>query len=386
MTIAMLLDNPFINDRRVLREVLTLASAGHKVFLFGVKSNGLPEKEEHEGYTVIRIFGEDIYDIKKQASLRKYFMAILSVNPRVLHCHDQSMLQLGTMIKKQYPDLYLIYDSHELFHAWPLNLSKFGDPLLYIKSWIVRKYQVLREKNNAKYVDVVVTVNKSLANDLKNYFHLKNEVVVLRNIPEKQDFPVDKSLMRRRFNLPDSTRILVFIGSAIYLKTLNLEQVIDETSGIDNLALLFICGERGGKSDIMQWVKRNGYNHVYFHPLLKLEEIGPALASCDAGLVPTWNKKDLSYWYALDNKLFEYMMSGIPVLATKQPEYVAIVEAFGIGICVDPDQKDAYAKGLIQLLGNADRYKEPLQNARNILNWGNEKHQLLNMYSQILQH
>jgi glycosyltransferase involved in cell wall biosynthesis len=384
ITIAVLLDNPFINDRRVSRELSALAECGYSIYLFAVKSDRLPDREDKNGYTVLRIFGDDIYDPKKQSSLRKYHPLILQVKPDVLHCHDQTMLFLGSALKRRFPGLFLVYDSHELFHAWPLNLSRYGDPWLYLKSWVVRKYLVHRERRSARNIDRLITVNRSLAENLERYFRLRTKPAVVRNLPEKRDYIRDKSLLRKKYSLPDSTSILVFIGSAIYPRTLNLEQVIRETAGLEDFAFIIICGEQGGKKDVMNWVDRNGFKHVYFHPLLKPDEIGPVLASCDAGLVPTWNKKDLSYWFALDNKLFEYMMSGIPVLATRQPEYRAVVEPFDIGVCVDPDHPGGYRQGLLTLLREKESYKEPIEHARSVLNWDNEKKVLLEIYSQMI--
>lgn len=383
MVIAVLLDNPFTNDRRVLREVTALSSAGYTVNVFCVRLPGLPEKEEKEAYTVYRIFNQDIYDIKKERSVIKYMPAILAVQPDVLHCHDQSMLHLGALIKQKHPSLFLLYDSHELFHAWPLNLSKQGDTMLFLKSWMVRHYQVFREKRNARYIDRLITVNQSLADNLRHYFRLRSDPVVLRNIPERKDYISDKTLLRKKFDLGENQKILVFIGSAIYPKTLNLEQLIAETADISDLTVIIISGEQGGKEEMIQWVKERGFKHVYFHPLLNPDEIGPVLASCDVGLVPTWNRKDLSYWFALDNKLFEYMMSGIPVLATRQPEYLAIVEKFGIGVCVDPDSPGAYAEGILDVLRRYDSFAKPIRQAKDTLNWENEKQELIRLYREI---
>ena len=51
---------------------------------------------------------------------------------------------------------------------------------------------------------------------------------------------------------------------------------------------------------------KKNYTNIYFHPAVKPAEICSYLSGADVGLVPTWNKHNLSYWYALDNKLFEY--------------------------------------------------------------------------------
>ena len=383
MRIAVLLDNPFIDDRRVSREINTLLSASYTVSLFCVKSNALPELEKKGNLTVHRIFGQEIYDIKKQASLKTYLSVILGVKPEVVHCHDQLMLHLGGLLKRKDPGIKLIYDSHELFHGWPLNLSKFNSPTLFLKSWIVRKWQILREKQNGKYIDRLVTVNQSLANILTAYFKLNHPAVVLRNIPEYADFHVNKRLLRGVFNLGDEIKILVFIGSAVYPKTLNLEQVIQETAGMDRLAFIIIAGEQGGKRELMEWTYEKGFRHVFFHPKIRPEEIGPVLASCDVGVVPTWNKKDLSYWLALDNKLFEYILSEIPVLCTLQPEVAAIVKQFDVGEAVNPDQSGAYKDGLEKILETPEYYQSNLKRAKKHLNWEAESAQLLQLYKEI---
>src|SRR5205085_10913814 len=134
------------------------------------------------------------------------------------------------------------------------------------------------------------------------------------------------NIIREKFKIAAESKILVFIGANIYTKTLNLEQVMDEVGNQPNISFVFISSFKAGKVELENRAKEKGYTNIYFHPLLKPSEINNYLSSCDAGLVPTWNKKYLSYWYALDNKLFEYLMAEIPILATIQPEYKNIVE------------------------------------------------------------
>jgi glycosyltransferase involved in cell wall biosynthesis len=107
------------------------------------------------------------------------------------------------------------------------------------------------------------------------------------------------------------------------------------------------------------------------------------LAGCDVGLVPTWNKRDLSYWYALDNKLFDYIAAGIPVLATSQPEYQRLVEGHGVGVCVDADQPGAYSRGLSALLAEYPRWRERVRAARSELTWEREQQRLLQLYQEL---
>ena len=383
MNIAMLLDNPFTNDRRVHREAKALVNAGHQIELFAMKAPGLAATEIVDGIQVKRTLDETLDDIKARAPMRRAAAQIAAGDYDVVHCHDQTMLHLGAQIKKLRPDLTLIYDSHELFHLWPLNLSHSGQKLLWLKSHLVRRFQIRRERNNRKAIDYLITVNDSLARILGSYLQTKGAPVVLRNVPERIATPERSDVIRRHFDIAQGDTILVFIGANIYRHTLNLESVIDQVGGVAGVALVFICGEGGNKGELRDYCAAKGYSNIHFHGLIAPADIPRTLASCDVGLVPTWNKKNLSYWYALDNKLFEYLMSEIPILATQQPEYRAIVEEFGLGICIDPEEQGAYLDGLRQIMRNYPSYADNLKKAKEVLNWEDEEQKLIALYQAI---
>jgi glycosyltransferase involved in cell wall biosynthesis len=381
--IVMLLDNPYTNDGRVEREAETLAAAGYKVLLFCVKNQAHPNHEIINGVVVRRVFDPEIHDFWKTSLVFRHCEDIIAEAPQVIHCHDQLMLHLGARLKKSLPKTVLIYDSHELFHSWPLNITDYSSKMIFLKSWIVRKYQILREKRNAHRIDHLITVNTSIAEILTRYFQLKNKAVVIRNIPVKLSFTKIPGLIRKKFDIPENTRILVFIGSAIYPKTLNLEQVIDEIGDQPDLAFVIIAGEQGGKKDIVNYVKHKEFQNIYFHPKVPFDEISTYLSTCDVGLVPTYNKTDLSYWLALDNKLFEYIHAGIPVLAAAQPEIAAIVNTYNVGVAIVPDHANAYLDGLKEILAHLQPFKDKCVETTDVLNWQIESKTLINLYHAI---
>lgn len=386
--ILILLDNPFTNDRRVYRIAKSLVDLGLEVRLLACKKEGCLNEENIDGIDVERIFETDIFDIKKQKSFKTYTEQILrKYKFDVVHANDQAMLNLGACLKKNRKDFILVYDSHELFHAWPLNVSNYNSYTIMVKSYIVRKLQIRREKRNSQYIDYLITVNESLAKHLTPYFKLKHEALVLRNIPEKSEKQTGNSnILRTHFNIPDKTKILAFIGANIYAKTLNLEQVIKEFANVSDRAIVFICAFNQNAQPIRDLVENQGIKNVYFHDLIQPKDIPNYLGSADIGLVPTWNKNDLSYWYALDNKLFEYMNAGIPILATAQPEYKRIIDDYHCGLAIDADKENAYLDGFNAILENYDFYKEQTRKASQQLNWENEEEKLLTFYKDIITH
>ena len=76
-------------------------------------------------------------------------------------------------------------------------------------------------------------------------------------------------------------------------------------------------------------------------------------------------------------------MAEIPILSTQQPEYKNIIDTYEVGVCVNPDQANAFSEGLDELIGKLPLYPEKLTKAKKILNWENEKNKLVELYTTI---
>lgn len=381
----MLLDNPYTNDSRVKREALALVENGFKVVLLCTKRNNIPDKIEEDGVQILRFFTETIFDPKRIFEHKKLAKRIIDVfNFDIIHAHDQTMLNIAVEIKKIKKNVSLVYDSHELFHSWPLNSSNFDSKLIMLKSILARKYFIRRELRNSRYIDFLITVNNSLAANLKKHFNFNKTITVIRNCPDYSGTFQKTKVLRELFNIDQSKKILVFIGSNIYLNSLNMEQVFLEFKNNTDFVIVVIAGFNDHSSQVKKFISDNGINNVYFHDRIDPSKINYFLSSADVGIVPTWNRKDLSYWLALDNKLFEYMQAGVPILATQQPEYVAIVEKEKCGVCVNPDETNAYINGFKTILSDYSFYQENVEQAAKKISWGNEKRYLLELYKTMV--
>jgi len=376
----MLLDNPYVADRRVRSEASALASAGHEVTVLAMAEARRPAREFLEGVNVHRDLGPELFDVKKPRYVANLVAAVADRDFDVLHCHDHWTLNVGAGVKKRLPKRPLIYDSHEFFAHWPLNMRPGAGPGLWLKSKIVREYCIWRERKNITRADRVITVNGSIARELQNRFRLPRPPVVVRNIRPYTAIVERDQTVRADLGLPADKRIVVCIGARLHPRTLNLEQVMDELEPRDDVVLVLIAGDH---DDLRRHAEGKGYRNVHFYPFVPSEEVVRILSGCDVGLVPTWNRRDLSYWYALDNKLFDYIAAGLPVLATRQPEYVAVVQGHGVGVCVDPDTPGAYSAGLTELLGDYETWRARVRAARQVIDWEHEKAELLRLYDDL---
>jgi glycosyltransferase involved in cell wall biosynthesis len=87
-------------------------------------------------------------------------------------------------------------------------------------------------------------------------------------------------------------------------------------------------------------------------------------------------------------KLFEYMVCGLPVVASHFPEWRSVVEGSGCGVCVDPTDPEDIARGIQTLGRDRDRLRAMgLRGRAAVLdryNWESESRRLLAAYSALL--
>jgi glycosyltransferase involved in cell wall biosynthesis len=383
LRILVLLDNPFIRDQRVHREVTSLARAGHEVRLLATGGFGLPRYESFERVELRREIPTNTLKLRDGGAVSRLGECLAGEDFDVIHCHDHLMLRVGAEVKRRRKDVCLIYDSHELLHGWPLNLDTSTSWMLRIKSHLARRIGVRREAREARLADFVITVNDSLADDLKAHFARRERPLVLRNAPRLVPLPLRTQRLRDRLSIPSEQRILVYIRSRLHTRTQNLERVLDEFRTRTDVALVFISGQPLAGNEVVAYARQRGCVNAYFHEAIPPAEVIATLASADVGLVPIWNRRDLSYWYALDNKVFDYVAAGLPLLATAQPEYKRVVEEYGVGVCVNPDERDAYVRGFDAVVAGEARFREAALGARERLCWEKEEPRLLALYQEV---
>ena len=82
-------------------------------------------------------------------------------------------------------------------------------------------------------------------------------------------------------------------------------------------------------------------------------DVVAAACGADAGL---WTLPNLSriFYYALPNKVFEYLASGLPLLVANFPEPTEIAENLGAGLAFDPYDPASIARQMNRLAEDAD--------------------------------
>jgi glycosyltransferase involved in cell wall biosynthesis len=90
----------------------------------------------------------------------------------------------------------------------------------------------------------------------------------------------------------------------------------------------------------------------------------------------------------LPNKLFDYMLVGLPVVASNFPLYREIVEPHHCGLLVDPSRPEEIAGAMEYLIEHPQQARDMGENGRRAVieefNWTTESEKLLQIYETVL--
>jgi glycosyltransferase involved in cell wall biosynthesis len=380
---AVLLDSSLCFDRRGLLEIESLRTLKLNLTLYTVIEDDLPSHEDENHFHIRRIFRDDLWSYKQREHLTDLANKISKEKFDIIHCHDHQMLQIGVLIKQKNPSTILIYESRELFHSWPINFT--NETLVQkIKSRTVRELEVRRERKNSKHIDYLITVNDSIAQILKKYFSLSTEPVVTRNIGHYEEIKKKGNAIRKKFKIAEDKKIIVYLGKSIYRKNLQIEKLITQISNNSKYVFVITAQKNERRKWFEDYIKEYKIKNIFFHDFVPIEDVVSFISSADIGVLSAWNKKDLSYWFALDNKLFSYIQAEIPTLASSQPEYKKIIDAYKVGVCINPDEANAFLNGIQKIIHQYPNYKHNLLHAKKDLCWEKEQLPLLDLYKNLI--
>lgn len=279
-------------------------------------------------------------------------------------------------------DLYIASDIYNL-PILALFAEFRGKPLFYDSRELFRYLAGLKNKVNVQWFlakieelfigkcdKIIVTGMMDAEVLMEDYGITPEKFILLRNLPKPVN-TIEKIDLRKLYDFPENSLILLYQG--VILKGRGLSKLISLLSVMDDICLV-ILGDGDLRTELENYVSElHLTSRVKFTGTISQNELLSYTASADIGCVLIENISR-SYYYALPNKLFEYIAVGVPVLASNLPQMVQIIDEYGVGKYVDPE-KQAEIVDTIKLLRDADLRKEIKANAiiaHQMLNWDSE--------------
>ncbi|MCK4921083.1 MAG: glycosyltransferase [Bacteroidales bacterium] len=357
--------NDLVTDQRVQRIAGTLSKSDYLPVLLGRKLRKSPRlRLEGIVYKRFRLIFNNGFLFYAFFNIRLFLYLITRRGKVILLANDLDTLP-ANYLASVLRGWKLIYDSHEYFTEVPeLSDRKF-----------VRNFWLQLEKILVPRVNLAYTVNETLAKMYSAKYGLKFHVI--RNVPGEILKPID-------YVLPDDfqeMKIILYQGAIN--KDRGLEGIIKLMSRLDEIALI-IAGDGDILDTLKQLVKDEKLTHkVYFTGRLCPQRLRALTQQADLG-ISLERKSNLNYYYALPNKIFDYIQANVPVVCSGFPEMKRIIDDYNVGMTVKSDNKELLFEILLEALYNKEKRKEWQENctlASSVLNWEIEQKRLISIYT-----
>jgi glycosyltransferase involved in cell wall biosynthesis len=403
--VALILNNPFVADSRTWKLATGLAAGGWRVTVVARTDDDLPDRDEREGYVVLRVARPrplgwlPAPGLPTGSAGGRGVLARLGDGPaRALQAARYLLLARGwaDAIAAALPDGADIWQSEGLI-TLPVALrlrGRLGGRVIYDSRDIGpesarfarlpglwRGLLARRERAWARAADGLITVNQPYADYLQ--LALGRMATIVFNGPVPFDPP---AAVERRFHerlgLPDGTRVVLVLGAVVAHR--GIELAIRAMADVPN-ADLVVVGNGAAREGIEAQARRLPHAaRIHFMDALAPDEILPWTAAADVALVPI-QPSTLNHRLTTPTRLFDAMGAGVPVVAASLPGMAAIVRETGIGVLVDPTSPADIAGGLRDVLDasperRAAYRKACLAAARGPYAWERQMERLQELY------
>jgi len=355
------------NDSRVLKEISTLTKNGFEIVSLSVNT-----KSNFKFISkVINHLPETIFGIPGLALIKLYFIYFRNIlsekEINIMHCNDLNTLPVGVFAKMFNRKLKLVYDSHE----YAINDTPYES-----RTSIWLKYFI--ERILIQFADKVITVSNSIANEYKRLYKIPKPSIVL-NCPRYHE-QQKKDIFRNEFNIRPNQKIFLYQGALSKGRGIELMIQVFESFKSDDNILIFMGF---GQLETLIKEKARLSKNIFFKPAVSSDILLEYTNSSDYG-VSFIEDSCLSYRYCLPNKLFEYLMAGIPVLVSNLYEMKNLVEQYQIGIVATSNSVKGFTKSIEESL-NQDylRIVENVEKSRKLFCWEEQEKVLLDIYGDL---
>jgi len=342
MRIAMLCSNhPPLDNRVFYKETLSLhhhfKNDMEVFFIYGYRSNDkrfIPDSKWADKIHFVPVKKISRGLKSRYNLLKNLYKTALKTKANVYHCHEIDTMYLCYKLKKRLGDeVKVIYDMHEYdpYHNAYLLSPKF---LRWLVPYIFSKWQ----GKILKTFDEVITVSDFLKQYLQSLGI--NNVLIIPNVPLLD--------ITKRVNiLPASQRKPYIIYEGGISIDRGLMEMLDvmrlfRDNGYRRVKLLLIgkFGSNKDKEFYNNFVKKHNLkDSIIEKGWTKPDEVYKLLSEGMVGLLILHLSQN--YLYASPNKLFDYMVSGLPVIVNEElKSSVDIVKEIDCGDVVNISNPD----------------------------------------------
>jgi glycosyltransferase involved in cell wall biosynthesis len=188
-----------------------------------------------------------------------------------------------------------------------------------------------------------------------------NKIITLPNAVSLKEFDIatNKEQARNILNLPLNKKIVVYTGHFYSWKGVDLLALAGQD--LSQYEFYFVGGN---PKSVLEYKAKFTSPNLHFLGYRPHKEIPIWQKSADCLVIPNTAKEDISKYYTSPMKLFEYMASGVPIVASSIPSIMEIVSEKEVTF-FEPDNKESLKDKIVRVLQDIEGMRELTTNARN---------------------
>ena len=384
----MAVTNDLVTDQRVDRSCRALVEAGYDVTLVGRRlADSRPIDRPYPTCRMRLLFRRSAL-FYAEYNLR-LLLRLLFSSCDVIYANDTDTLVACYMAARMRRKP-LFFDAHELFPEVPELVGRPAVKRVWERIEEIILPRIARRRDMAS-----ATVCQSIANIYRERYGL--QMAVVRNVP-----------MRYETAAADVTPLLEKVGEGqkilLYQGAVNVGRGIEavmEAMPLLRECHLLVAGVGDKYLELRRRAEEIGSGNITFLGRLEPALLHSLTHHADLGISLLENR-GLNYYYSFPNRIADFVQAGVPVLATDFPEIHRVVEGFGIGTLVEPASFDVETcrsqwplpEEMAAIIRGALQYWETMsgqekrrrfETAAQNLSWENDKKNLINAFSTIMQ-
>ncbi len=282
-----------------------------------------------------------------------------------------------------------LYEAHDLPALLPMMMAAKlrGRPIAYhahelwseasAEDRFARLWRIL-DRALVPHCDLVVTPEENRSRIFREEFGARELPLTVHNCPPYRA-PIQSTRLRDELARRGTEASTIVLYQGLIDSRRCIEEIAEATRHFASGVVLVMIGPGYGK-----WANPTsvlaGYERIVALPPVPYEELLSYTASADIGILLYRNDCRNNY-YCAPNKVFEYAMMGVPVIAANYPGIRGLVEGEAIGFCVNPEEPMEIAAAANRMAADrelrATMRANGLRATRERYNWESEFRPLL---------
>lgn len=301
-------------------------------------------------------------------TVQKVFKKAMELDSDIYHMHDPELIPIGLKLKKM--GKKVIFDAHE---DTPKQLRNAPYLNTFLRATISRAYGIFEGYALGKFNYIIAATP-----------YIRDKFLSInKNSIDINNFPIIEELGNET-PWSDKKDEICYVGGIARIRGIKeLIRAMESLKGVKlNLAGKFV------EKDVEIEVKKYpGWSKVNELGFVGRNEISKILSRSKAGIVTL--HPIINYQDALPVKMFEYMASGIPIIASNIPLWQEIIGDANCGICVDPLKPSEISNAIEYIMAHQDEAQKMGANGKKAViekyNWGIEEAKLMRVYEEIMR-